>query len=173
MKYFILTVFLWVSYTGMAQMDTYQKDIIELLNLNGMREDCSVAYHEVFPKLERNFKDKGIPKEAWTKLKSDEERQVDNALKQLSFAYRNNFTHEEIQEMLEFYTTKVAQKTLSGAELSKEEDKALNKFLKSDVGKKMKSQRKKLNADIDPIMDQWERDLFAAKMKQLVIEGYL
>lgn len=173
MKALLLTLFLSVSFGVTAQIDSYHKEIVDLLNINGMREDCSMAYYEVFPKLKRNFEKKDIPESAWQDLKKDEDKQVDDALKDVAFAYRKHFTQEEIGQMMEFYITDAAQNTLAGKELSKEEEKELKAYLKSDVGKKMKKVNGDLNKDIDKILDQWKRELFGIKMKELIKGGYL
>lgn len=173
MKSIILTLFCLISVATAAQVDDFHKEIVDLLNINGVREDCSVAFQEVFPKLKRNFKKKDIPEEAWTKLKSDEEDYLDIAVNDLAFAYRKHFTQEEITEMYTFFQTDAAKKTLAGKELSKDEDKVVKKYLKSDVGKKIKDVNDDLRADMKKIMDQFERDVFGAKMKQMVKEGYL
>ena len=173
MKSLFLTLFCLISMAATAQVDQFQKEIVDLLNINGVREDCSVAFHEVFPTLKKNFEKRNVPEEAWTKLKEDEDTHLDKAVNDLAFAYRKYFTQEEIAAMYEFFQTDAAQKSLAGKELSKEEDKEVKKYLKSDVGKKIKEVNSDLRADMKTIMDQFKRDVFAAKMKQLVKGGYL
>jgi Uncharacterized protein conserved in bacteria (DUF2059) len=173
MKSFFLTIILLICFSATAQIDDFQKEIIDLLNINGTRVNYGVAYYEVFPLLKRNFKDKDIPEEAWSKLEEGEEKQVDKALAQLSFAYRKYFSREDIHTMTEFYMTDAAQKFISDETLTAEEDKQINEFLTSDVGVKMKKNQKGLNADLSTMKDQWSRELFGDKMKELVKSGYL
>lgn len=173
MKSFFLTIISLICFSASAQIDDFQKEIIDLLNINGTRVNYGVAYYEVFPLLKRNFKDKEIPEEAWTKLEEGEEIQVDKAIAQLTFAYRKYFSREDIQAMTEFYLTDAAQKFISDESLTAEEDQQIDQFLNSEVGKKMKKNQKALNADLGNMKDQWSRDLFGAKMKELVKSGYL
>ncbi|MEZ4875059.1 MAG: DUF2059 domain-containing protein [Flavobacteriaceae bacterium] len=173
MKSSFLTIFFLVCFSGMAQVDDFQKDIIDFLNINGSRAEYSEAYYEVFPKLERNFKDKEIPAEAWETLKNDEKQQVDKVLSKLAFAYRKYFTQEDIKEMIEFYSTSAAQKTLADKTLSEKEEKELKAYLKTDVAKKFDKNRKEIKKDIDVIAYDWSKELFAAKMKELIKAGYL
>lgn len=173
MKSFFLTVFLLVCFSGSAQVDDFQKEIIDLLNINGTRVDCGVAFYEVFPVLQRNFKDKDIPEEAWAQLQEDEEQQVDEALRQLSFAYRKHFTREDIAGMTDFYMSDAAQKYLSDEELTEEENQQIDEFLASELGKKMKDNKKDLLVDTQKIKALWSRELFGAKIKQLVKGGFL
>ncbi len=173
MKSFFLTIILLICFNATAQIDDFQKEIIDLLNINGTRVNYGVAYYEVFPLLKRNFKDKDIPEEAWTQLEEGEEKQVDKAIAQLTFAYRKYFSREDIQAMTEFYMTDAAQKFISDETLTAEEDKQIDDFLSSDVGKKMKKNQKELNGDLSKMKDEWSRELFGAKMKELIKSGYL
>lgn len=173
MKSLFLTLFCLISMAATAQVDQFQKEIVDLLNINGVREDCSVAFHEVFPTLKKNFEKRNVPEEAWEKLKEDEDTHLDKAVNDLAFAYRKYFTQEDIAAMNEFFQTDAAQKSLAGKELNEEEDKEVKKYLKSDVGKKIKDVNDDLRADMKKIMDQFKRDVFGAKMKQLVKGGYL
>lgn len=173
MKSFFLTIILLICFSATAQIDDFQKDIIDLLNINGTRVNYGVAYYEVFPKLKRNFKDKDIPEEAWSKIEEGEEQQVDKAIAQATFAYRKYYTREDINAMTEFYLTDAAQKFISDDPLTPEEEKQIDKFLESEVGKKMKKNQKALNADLSNMKDQWSRELFGDKMKELIKGGYL
>lgn len=173
MKSFFLTIFLLICFSATSQVDDFQKEIIDLLNINGTRVNYGVAYYEVFPLLQRNFKDKEIPEEAWSKLQEGEEAQVDKAISQLSFAYRKHFSREDIKIMTEFYMTDTAQKFISDETLTENESKEIDEFLDSDVGKRMKKNQKELNKDLSKMKDDWSRELFGAKMKELIKSGYL
>lgn len=173
MKSIFLTLFLSICFSGIAQLDNFQKEIIDLLNINGTREYYSADYYEVFPLLQRNFKDRNIPEEAWTHLKEGEDEQLDKLVSMLAFAYRKHYTQEDIAKMTEFYTTETAQKFLADKDLTSDEQKEIDDFLDSDIGKKMKKKQKDLQKDLRAIKDDWSRELFGAKMKQLIKEGYL
>ena len=173
MKSLFLTLFCLISIATTAQVDQFHKEIVALLNINGVREDCSVAFHEVFPTLRKNFEKRNVPEEAWDMLKEDEDTHLDKAVNDLAFAYRKYFSQEDIAAIYKFFQTDAAQKSLAGKQLSEEEDKEVKEYLKSDVGKKIKKVKEDLNADMDKIIDQFKRDVFGAKMKQLVKGGYL
>ncbi|MEZ4859123.1 MAG: DUF2059 domain-containing protein [Flavobacteriaceae bacterium] len=173
MKPAFLTIFLLICFPSLAQIDDFQKEIIEYLDINGTREQYSIAFYEIFPVLERNFKDKEIPEEAWEELKNDEEAQIDNVVSRLTFAYRNHFSREDIAKMNEFYSSKVGQKIVADKPLTEEENIQFQEYLASDVSKKFESNRKILTKDIEKIAADWSRELFGAKIKQLVKGGYL
>lgn len=172
MKAAFLTLFSFVCFSGFSQVDDFQKEIIDFLNINGTREQYSIAFYEVFPILERNFKDKEIPEEAWEELKNDEEEQIDAAVSKLTFAYRKYFTREEIGKMSEFYSTKVGQKVVAERPLNEEENKEFQNYLKSEVSLKFEKNRKELTKDMDKITADWRKELIGAKIKQLIKGGY-
>lgn len=173
MKPAFLTIFLLICFPSLAQIDDFQKEIIEYLDINGTREQYSISFYEIFPVLERNFKDKEIPEEAWEELKNDEETQIDDVVSRLTFAYRKYFTREEIAKLNEFYSSKVGQKRVSDAPLTEEENLVFQEYLKSEVSKKFEKNRKELTKDIDKISREWRKDLMGEKIKQLVKGGYL
>jgi hypothetical protein len=173
MKSTFLTIFLLICFSGISQVDDFQKEIIDYLNINGTREQYGIAFYELFPLLERNFKDKEIPEEAWGELQKDEEAQIDDAISRITFAYRKYFTREEIAKMNEFYSSDVGQKIVSDNPLTEEENAIFQEYLKNDVSKKFEQNRKELNKDIEKITYEWRKDLMGAKIKQLVLGGYL
>lgn len=75
--------------------------------------------------------------------------------------------------MTEFYMTDTAQKFISDETLTENESKEIDEFLDSDVGKRMKKNQKELNKDLSKMKDDWSRELFGAKMKELIKSGYL
>ena len=173
MKAVFLTLFMFVCFSGFSQIDDFQQEIIDFLNINGTREQYSIAFYEVFPLLERNFKDREIPEEAWEELKNDEETQIDAAVSQLTFAYRKYFTREDIAKMSQFYSTEIGQKVVAERPLNEKENAKFQEYLKSDVSVKFEKNRKELTKDMEKITAEWRKDLMGAKIKQLVKGGYL
>lgn len=173
MKTTFLTIFLAICSLVNAQVDDFQKEIIDYLDINGTREQYSIAFYELFPVLERNFKNKEIPEEAWEELQQDEEAQIDDIVSRLTFAYRKYFTREDIAIMNEFYSSEVGQKVVSDYALTEEENAVFQEYLDSDVSKKYEKNRKELTKDIEKISTEWSRELFGTKIQQLVKGGYL
>lgn len=173
MKSTFLTIFLLICFSGISQVDDFQKEIIDYLDINGTRVQYSIAFYELFPVLERNFRDKEIPEEAWEELKLDEEEQIDDIISRLTFAYRKHFTREDIAKMNDFYSSEVGQKVVSDYALTEEENATFQEYLDSDVSKKFEKNRKELTKDIEKISSDWSRELFGTKIKQLVKGGYL
>lgn len=172
MKSTFLTIFLLICFSSIAQVDDFQKEITEYLDINGTRMEYSILFYELFPLLERNFKDKDIPEEAWEELKQDEETQIDAAVSKLTFAYRKYLSREDIAKMTEFFSSDVGQKVVADKPLTEEEDALYKEYLASDVSKKFDKNRKALSKDVDKITADWKKELMGAKIKQLVKGGY-
>ena len=172
-RIFFLTVFLGVCFLSQAQVDDFQTEIIDYLNINGTRDQYRDAYDGVYPKLSKNFKEHNIPEEVWEQLKTDKEEEVDKILSQLSFAYRNNFTRTQIQQMKEFYESEAAQKMLKGDALSDKERTIVNDFFEGPIGDLITTKQAKLTSEIKVISADWSRELFKEKMRWLIKNGYV
>ena len=169
----ILTVFFSVCFSASAQIDDFQKEVINYLNINGTRQQYGEAFEEVFPLLKRNFSKFDIPNKEWEKLRKDKTEQVDEVIRMLSFAYRKHFTREEIAAMTQFYETEAAQKMIKQKSLSASETKVVQDFFNSEVGEKIETVRPALSKDVEIISSDWSKELFGSKMSTLVKDGYV
>lgn len=174
MRSIFLTVFSLVCFTGVAQIDAFQQDIIDYLNINGTQKQYAEAYDDMFQVLRQNFETSNIPETVWTDLKSGKGKSMDEITEFLSFAYRKHFTQAEIKTMTDFYKTEAAQKMLNqttGA-LSEAENGEITAYFDSEIAKKVESKLPELSVDISEISNHWSRDLFKEKMEALLNLGY-
>lgn len=174
MRSFFLTLFSLICFSLTAQVDQYQKDIVNYLNSNGTKEQYSNAYDEMFGILAQQFMSANVPETKWKELKENKTESLDELVNFLSFAYRKHFTHDEIKQMYAFYKTPEAQQMLKDMNtLSASDSEKIAAFFTSDLGKKIEAKRIDLSADISEISGHWSRELFAAKMSDLVKNGYV
>lgn len=174
MRSIFLTVFSLVCFTGVAQIDAFQQDIINYLNVNGTQKQYSEAYDDMFQVLRQNFETSNIPETVWTELQNGKGKSMEEITEFLSFAYRKHFTQAEIKTMTNFYKTEAAQKMLNqttGA-LSEAETGEIAAYFDSPVAKKVESKLPELSEDISEISNHWSRDLFKEKMMALLELGY-
>lgn len=172
-RYLFLTLFLTICFSVTAQVDSFQQDIIDYLNINGTPQQYEGAYEEMFNLLKKQFASANVPEEFWVNLYQGKEKSVDEVIAFLTFAYRKHFTREEIAEMTKFYETEAAQKmVLQSGDLSSEENEKITAFFNSEIGKKIEEKRDALSEDIAEISGHWSRDLFSEKMSALVKAGY-
>lgn len=169
----LLTLFCTICFSVSAQIDSFQKNIIDYLNSNGTEAQYSVAYEEMFVVLKKQFVNPEVPEEVWTELKQDKKESLQEVIAFLTFAYRKHFTEAEIIQMNEFYKSETGQKMVNHApDISEEDNNKIVTFFTSDLGKKIESKREALTIDIAEISRSWSRDLFAEKMSLLVKKGY-
>ncbi len=175
MRSFFLTLFSLVCFAGIGQVDQFQQDIIDYLNAKGTETSYNEYYDDMFKSLKKNFENSEVPQSVWADLKKDKAKSLDEIISFLSFAYRKQFTHAEIKGMKEFYQTKAGQKFIGGnsGALSKREDQAVTNYFESSAGQKEADVIPLMKEDIKEIEGHWRRDLFAAKMKQLLMLGYV
>ncbi|MBX2827476.1 MAG: DUF2059 domain-containing protein [Flavobacteriaceae bacterium] len=163
-----------ICFSLQAQVDDYQQDIINYLSINGTYEQYSVAYDEMFTVLQKQFETANVPDAKWLELQKDKNESLKEVVKFLSFAYRKHFTQEEINTMYKVYNSETAQKMLSEqGTLSRTGNAEIEAFFNSDLGKKIEAKRPELTEDISQISAHWSRDLFKAKMSNLVKSGYI
>jgi len=173
MRRILLTLFLSVYFVGFAQMDDYQRDIVDLLRINGTVLDYGETYDKVFESLKVQFGTGDVPESYWTKLQRDRKAQLDELLPDLAYGYRKHFSHEEIKEMLAIYQRESVQEAvLMQRELREVDDSKVKRFAKSDLGRKMVRVQPELKKDLDEIAAYWKKDIFKLKMQALIRDGY-
>ncbi|NND62733.1 MAG: DUF2059 domain-containing protein [Flavobacteriaceae bacterium] len=174
MRLFFLTIFSVFCFTAQAQVDTFQQDIINYLNINGTHTQYADAYEKMFDVLLPQFESANVPESFVKELKKDKEESLDEIVKFLTFAYRKHFTQEDIQQMTSFYKSKAGQKMVhKTGTLTEAENAEIAAFFGSDLGKKIEEKRTALSEDIAEISGHWSRDLFSEKMSALVKNGYV
>ena len=112
MRSIYLTFFSLICFSVTAQVDDFQQDIINYLNINGTYQQYTDAYVGTFNALKRNFKKANVPEKVWEELKTDKEKSMKELISFLSFAYRKHFTENDIVLMTAFYKTEAAQTML-------------------------------------------------------------
>jgi Skp family chaperone for outer membrane proteins len=172
-QYLFLTLFLAICFSSTAQSDTFQAGIINYLDNTGVRAQYDEAYEEMFLVLARNFKNTEIMEEDWTTLSKDKEETIDEAMVLLSAAYRKHFSKDDISAMTEFYNSEAAlQQRRDPTALSPDQQDQINAFYDGEIGRKIENAKNELATDLTKISEEWARDLFGAKMTQLVKMGY-
>lgn len=170
----ILTIFLTISLAVTSQVDGYHRDIIELLNHNGTKQEYEMMFDSTIEKLKSQFLSAEVPNEFWERVYKDKESSVEEAISFLSFAYRKHFTRNEIKALLAFYQTEAAQKFVQNiADITVEEKKVISTFFESEIGVKLEKTREELSKDISEISKEWRKDVFSKSMSALVRSGHL
>ena len=173
MRHLLLTIFLAVYFVGHSQMDDYQKDIIDLLRINGTVQEYGWVYDEIFESLKVQYAKAEVPEAFWQKLRRDRKARIDELLPDLSFGYRKHFAHQEIKDLMEFYKLEVMQEAvLMQKELREVDDARVKQFATSDLGRKTVAVKPALQQDLDEIASHWRKDIFKQKFQALIRAGY-
>jgi hypothetical protein len=173
MRPIIFMLLCTVHLTSWAQIDDFHTDIIEMMTLRGDEINFSLAYHDVFPKLKRNFAKRNVDPSAWENLQKDEAQAVAELLEQSAYAYRQFLNRSEINELIEFYSGSAGQNYAMDGDLSAQEQKEIKLFFKSPTGLKYRQKSDSIAMTLDQIKSDWSSALFKQKMRELIKGGYL
>jgi hypothetical protein len=170
---FFLTVFLGLYFSVAAQVDVYQDDIISLLNCNGTIQEYDFEYEKTMVSLRVRVAAKDTPDSFWEKFREGKKESIEELISILAFAYRKNYSHPEIKELLNYYETSAAQKQLENKkEFTNEELKIIEDYNTSKIAKTVVAKKEVLAADVKSIFDEWKRELFAKGLGALAKAGY-
>ena len=168
MRAFILMLICFVPGALLAQTDDFHNEIMDMMILKGDEVAASLSYHDVFPKLQRNFVNKNIDSEVWQELRLDERQQVLEYINQGAMAYRQYLNRDEVADLSVFYASNTGQKYVMDKELNAQEKKELKRFLNSEVGQILSQKGDSIALALDQIKKDWTASLFKKKMRQLI-----
>jgi len=172
-RFFFLTIFFSFCFVGNAQTDTFQDDIIDYLKMNGTNDQYSIAYEGMYGVIQKQFAGSDVPESVWTDLKANKDKDINEVLVLLSSAYRKHFTKEDINGMVEFYSSEAGQELMQGDKQPSEENAAIvDEFFASKLGLKITAKKSVLAVDVAQASEFWSKDLFIATMTSLVKQGY-
>lgn len=172
-RFFFLTLFFSFCFLGNAQTDTFQDEIINYLKMNGTNDQYSIAYEGMYGVIQKQFAGAEVPESVWTELKADKDKDINEVLTLLSSAYRKHFTEEDINGMVEFYSSEAGQELLQGNKKPSPENVVIvDEFFRSELGIKINAKKSELATDVSQISEYWSKDLFIGTMTALVKKGY-
>jgi len=172
-KSLLLTVFSLFCFSMIGQELSRQESIIKYLTINGTHAQYESAYDQMFDVLEQQFKGANVPAEVWTEVKSNKPMAINQVVSMLASAYRDSFNKNDINNLIDFYSTGTGQQVLQDpTKLTKEQNQELANFHGSVTGTKMFEVRPKLEKDIAQISEYWSRDLYKSTMDALLAKGY-
>jgi len=174
MRSIFLTLFSLICFSVVAQVDAFQRDIIEYLNVKGTYQEYTEAYDGVSDAVKNNFSASKVPEKLWEDMNTDRDRSLEDLIFFMSFAYRKHFTQNEINTMTNFYKTEAAQRMITqDGRLTDSDNNEIDAFFESELGQKITRKQPELAIDIKEISTQWKSDLFVEKMSFLVKKGYV
>lgn len=170
---FLLTIFLGIYFSATAQVDDYQQDIIGLLNCNGTIQKYDFEYEKTLVSLRLRVAAENTPQSFWKKFSEGKDESIKELISIVAFAYRKNYTHTEIIELLNYYNTSAAQKLLDNKkDFTEEELVVIEEFKNSEIAEIVDVKKEVLAVDVNAIFYDWNKELFAKGMSALSKAGY-
>ncbi|WP_405207816.1 DUF2059 domain-containing protein [Aquimarina sp. LLG6339-5] len=168
---FVLTLFLTVT-ANFAQR-SYHEDTMRYFSLNGTEQQYDQAIDQMFTLLKQQYSSQNVPDSIWNELMGDKTEPLRNIKSLLVSAYRSNFSHEDIKELIVFYESKTGQQMVKDrTQLSDSQKVALSDFFSSEVGQKVQNQGDSLRTMVAEVSELWSRDLYTETIKKLKTKGY-
>ncbi len=113
-KLFLFLIVALVSLTVKAQTSDYENDIMKFLEVNGSSESYDMIYDQLVTQYKMMKPD--VPQDFWDSAKKDVfDKEIESLNKQLIPIYQKYFTHDDIKQLIEFYTSGIGKKLTSGS----------------------------------------------------------
>ncbi|SEM17603.1 hypothetical protein SAMN04487910_4326 [Aquimarina amphilecti] len=168
---FVLTLFLTVT-ANFAQR-SYHEDAMRYFSLNGTEQQYNVAIDQMFTLLKQQYSAQDIPDSIWNELKGDKKEPLTNIKSLLVSAYRSNFSHKDIKELIVFYESETGKQMVKDrTQLSDTQKVELSNFFNSEVGQKVQNQGDSLRTMVAEVSELWSRDLYNETIQKLKTKGY-
>lgn len=173
MKKLLIILLLTMSFSSIAQEQSYHQEILKYFKINGTEVQYTNATTGLFDLLKRQYESKNVPSAVWTELEEEIPQAVDRILNMLVSAYRGSYNQEDIQNMLAFYETSTGSQLLKDkTALTSDQQKEASNFYNSTTGQKILESEEKIGKNISEISEIWSRDLYKMMVDKLAEKGY-
>jgi hypothetical protein len=109
-KIFITFAFVIVSQVGMAQDDSFKKDVIKVIEMSGSASQIQLAKEQIL---------KMVPVEKQAAFITEFDATLPNLYDKIANTYMEIFTKEDVKDLIKFYESPVGKKmTVKAAELA-------------------------------------------------------
>jgi hypothetical protein len=113
------------------------------------------------------------PQSFWDTFREGKKESIDELFSIMAFAYRKNYSHNEIKELLDFYSTTAAQKLVKNKDdFTQEELKVIEDFNASKIAETVLEKKETLAVDVKDISYDWSKELFSKGISAIVKAGY-
>lgn len=173
MRNLVFSLTLFLTITVFSQQRSYHKDAIKYFELNGTEQQYRTAIDQMFDLLKKQYADQNIPDSVWQELQKDKAPALTNIKALLVSAYRGNFTQEDIESLVAFYSSDTGKQVVQDpTELTSEQNAILSEFYSSNVGQKLQNQSESLKMMVSEVSELWSRDLYKKAVDKLKAKGY-
>lgn len=173
MKNIVFGFLLIFTSTVFSQQKSYHEDAMRYFELNGTEKQYSEAIDQMFSLLRSQYSSQNIPENVWNELQGDKKGPLLTIKSLLVSAYRSNFSHQELKQLLTFYESETGKQVVKDVnQLTAEQKNKFAKFLNSDIGQKVQHQSESLKMMVGEVSELWSRDLYKEVVSKLKAKGY-
>ena len=173
MRYLVFVLTLFLTVTASLAQRSYHEDAMRYFSLNGTEKQYDEAIDQMFILLKQQYSAQQIPDTIWDEVQVDKKKSINNIKSLLVSAYRNNFTHKDIKELIGFYESETGQQMVKNrSRLTDSQKVEVSEFFTSEVGQKVQNQSNSLRTMVAEVSEQWSRDLYEQTVKKLKSKGY-
>lgn len=173
MRYLVFVLTLFLTVTANFAQRSYHEDAMRYFSLNGTEQQYDIAIDQMFTLLKQQYSAQQVPDTVWEEVKGDKKESLNNIKSLLVSAYRSNFTHEDIKQLIRFYESETGQQMVKDrSKLNDSQKVELSDFFTSEVGQKVQNQSNSLRTMVAEVSEQWSRDLYEETVKKLKSKGY-
>jgi len=109
LKLFVLVAFVFVAMGAFAQADSFDADVLKMLQINGSHGTTDVMFGQIVAQLKSAKPE--VTDAKWAALKKDVfDVEMADLQKMLVPVYKSHFTPEEVKAIIAFYETPVGKK---------------------------------------------------------------
>lgn len=177
-KILTLVCFLTLTISGFSQaklspqVDPFSQDVKKCLKSNGTYIYYDNVVDQMFDMLKNQYKGKNVPKDVWSEVESIKPQALDLLLQMLVSPYKANFTHQDVKNMNTLYASSAGKNMFKKEALTKDDRIVLEKFYKSETGRKITGSQESMTASMSEISGIWSKDLYQTVLKRLSERGF-
>lgn len=133
-----------LSLCPILAQNTYDQDILKMLDLNGSTQVYDVMYNQML--LQMKMGNASVPDSVWALMKTEVfDEKVRTLTQQIVLVYKKHFTHDDVKGLIAFYDSDLGKKMANKTPLVTQESMmlgqqwgmGLNMAIQSFLGRKV------------------------------------
>ena len=121
-----------------AQNPDFEKDVLKLMEVNGSAASYDLAFDQMVAQYK--MMKPNVPQDFWEAARRDVfNKEIAELNKKLIPLYQKNFTHEEINQLIDFYSSPLGKKLTEGTSKIGKESMPIAQTWGMELGGKLNS----------------------------------
>lgn len=172
-KFLLGLLFFCVTISSFSQQKSFQEEVLNYFQLNGTEKQYDTAIDQMFVLLKNQYGNQQVPENVWKDLQKEKSIMLQDIKERLVPAYQVNFTKNDIQELIVFYSSETGKQLVNDPTgLSETQKTKYSDFLNSTIGQKVRSQGSRIGQMVTEVSETWSRSLYENIVEKLGAKGY-